>query len=63
MSGLEKSRPSTVPLHTAAEIAERLNISIRSVRRMIADGRLPIVRIGGSVRIRPETLAALIEGK
>jgi len=51
------------PLHTAAEVAERLNLSVRTIRRMIADGRLPIVRIGGSIRIRPETLAALIQGK
>jgi excisionase family DNA binding protein len=48
------------PLLTAAEVAERLNISVRSVRRLIKDGRLPIVRIGGSVRIRPEALATLI---
>jgi len=60
MSGTQKSHPSPAPLHTAAEVAERLNISIRTVRRMIADKRLPIVRVGRSVRVRPETLEALI---
>lgn len=35
----------------AAEAAERLGISLRTVRRRIADGSLPSVRIGRSVRI------------
>jgi excisionase family DNA binding protein len=59
-SGPKSPRVFREPLHTAAEVAERVNISVRSVRRMIADGRLPIVRIGRSVRIRPEALSALI---
>jgi excisionase family DNA binding protein len=55
----------TAPAHqlTAAEVAEILNMSLRSVRRMLADGRLPFARFGRSVRIRPEALAAMIEGK
>jgi excisionase family DNA binding protein len=36
---------------TAAEAAERLGISLRTVRRRIADGSLPSVRIGRAVRI------------
>jgi len=55
-------RASREPLLTATAVAERLNISLRSVRRMIADGRLPFVRIGRSVRVRLEALEALIEG-
>ena len=35
----------------AAEAAERLGISLRTVRRRIADGSLPSVRIGRAVRI------------
>jgi excisionase family DNA binding protein len=62
MSDPKNPRTSREPLHTAAEVAERLNISIRSVRRMIADGRLPIVRLGHLVRVRPEALEALITG-
>jgi excisionase family DNA binding protein len=57
------THPSPAPLLTAAAAAERLNLSVRSVRRMLADGRLSFVRIGRSVRIRPEALEALIEGK
>ncbi len=69
MSDPKKTRTTREPLHTAAEVAEvaevaeRLNISLRSVRRMIADGRLPIVRLGRLVRVRPEALEALIEGR
>jgi excisionase family DNA binding protein len=36
---------------TAADAATRLGISLRTVRRRIADGSLPSVRIGRAVRI------------
>ena len=49
-------------LLTAAEVARILNISLRSVRRLIKDGKLPIVHVGRSVRIRPEALEAFIDG-
>jgi excisionase family DNA binding protein len=51
------------PLLKASEVAAILKVSLRSVRRMLADGRLPYVRIGRSVRVRPEALEAMIEEK
>jgi excisionase family DNA binding protein len=60
-SGLETPRSPRAPLLSAAEVAEILHISLRSVRRMIADGRLPIVRLGHSVRVHPEALEVMIE--
>jgi excisionase family DNA binding protein len=36
---------------TAAQTAVRLGISLRTVRRRIADGSLPSVKIGGAVRV------------
>jgi excisionase family DNA binding protein len=36
---------------TARETAERLGISLRTVRRRIADGSLPSIKFGGAVRI------------
>jgi excisionase family DNA binding protein len=48
-------------LLTVPEVASVLNLSCRQVRRMIADGRLPVLRIGRVVRISPEVLTALIE--
>jgi len=38
-------------LLTVHQLAELWQISPRSVRRMIADGRLPVVRLGRAVRI------------
>lgn len=42
---------------TAAEAAARLGLSLRTVRRRIADGSLPSVRLGGAVRVPAEALA------
>jgi excisionase family DNA binding protein len=42
------------------EAADFLRLSERTVWRMIDDGRLPAVRFGRAVRIRPEALAALM---
>jgi excisionase family DNA binding protein len=56
--------PGALPrLLTANEAADTLHVSLRTVRRLIANKKLPIVRVGRAVRIRPEVLAALIEGK
>ena len=41
---------------TAAEAAARLGLSLRTVRRRIADGSLPSVRIGRAVRVSAAAL-------
>ena len=41
-------------------VADLLAVSIRTVRRMIAAGDIPIVRIGRAVRIRRVDVEALI---
>jgi excisionase family DNA binding protein len=46
-------------LLTIAQSADRLQISERSVRRMISAGLLPAVRLGRLVRIHPRDLRAL----
>jgi excisionase family DNA binding protein len=38
-------------LLTVHQVAENWRVSQRTVRRMIADGRLPIIRVGRAVRI------------
>ena len=48
------------PLMTASEVAELLQVSLRTVRRLIADGTLPVARVGRSVRISTETLNAFL---
>lgn len=58
--------PSTVaaPLEallSVGQVAEICQVSDRTVRRWIADGQLPVCRLGRSVRIRPADLAAMID--
>jgi excisionase family DNA binding protein len=48
------------PLRTVQGAADRLNVSTRTVRRLIDAGELPVVRIARSIRITDEDLDALI---
>jgi excisionase family DNA binding protein len=48
---------------TVTEAAAMLKLSVRSIRRLIGDGKLDVTRIGRAIRIREEILRALIEGK
>ncbi|MEQ9640308.1 MAG: helix-turn-helix domain-containing protein [Alphaproteobacteria bacterium] len=48
------------PLLTVVDMAGEFQVSPRTVRRWIADGDLPVVRIGGLVRIRPRDRDAFI---
>jgi excisionase family DNA binding protein len=53
---------SRVPrLYTVPQVAVVLNVSTRTVRRLIADEKLATVRIGCVVRIREDVLIGLIE--
>ena len=47
-------------LLSAEAVGELLSVSVRTVRRMIASGAIPIVRIGRAVRIRRVDIEALI---
>jgi excisionase family DNA binding protein len=52
--------PQPVELLTIDQAAERINMSARYVRRLIAERRIAFYRIGRSVRIDPADLAHLI---
>jgi excisionase family DNA binding protein len=47
-------------LLTAKQVAEILNVSVRTVRRLIVQKKLAAVRIGKAVRVPPEALARFI---
>lgn len=47
-------------LLTVAEAAWLLNLSQKTVRRMIEAGNLAVVRIGRSIRIHPEVIEKII---
>ena len=49
-----------VPLHDVAAVAARLNISTKSVRRMIARGAIAHHRIGKLIRISAADLSEYI---
>jgi excisionase family DNA binding protein len=51
---------SVPPLLTVTEIADRLQVSLRTVRRLIKSERIKILRIGGSIRVAPAALEAYL---
>jgi excisionase family DNA binding protein len=56
-----KPRSGIDLLLTVTDVAEVLRLSVRSVRRLIAEKKLRVVRIGHAVRVRPEDLQSFIE--
>jgi excisionase family DNA binding protein len=44
-------------LLTIADVADRCQVSPRSVRRWIDDGRLKVIRLGRSIRVGERDLA------
>jgi excisionase family DNA binding protein len=58
--------PQDVPvvrrlLITKAEAAEQLGISVRTVHRLIAAGKLPLVHVEGAARVRVADLEAYVD--
>jgi excisionase family DNA binding protein len=58
--------PEDVPvvrrlLITKAEAAEQLGISVRTLHRLIAAGRLPLVHVEGAARLRVADLEAYVD--
>jgi excisionase family DNA binding protein len=51
--------PITVRLLTVKDVAEALQLSTRTVRRMIAANQIPIIRLGRSVRVHPSAISDL----
>jgi excisionase family DNA binding protein len=43
-------------LLTPRQVAERLNVDVKTVRRMIDRAEFPALKVGGSVRIDPAEL-------
>ncbi len=58
---IEASPPTSVPeVFTRAEALARLRISENTLGRLIASGRLPVVRLGRRVFIRASDVEALL---
>jgi excisionase family DNA binding protein len=50
------SHANTENLLTVAEAAQRLNVSQKTIRRLIASHELAVIRIGVAVRVHPKEL-------
>ncbi|ATL66731.1 helix-turn-helix domain-containing protein [Nocardia terpenica] len=50
------------PLYSVEDVAERLGLHVRTVRRYVREGRLPAVRIGKQYRIAHADLEAFTGG-
>ena len=48
-------------LLTVQEVARMLKVNPITVRRYIADGRLPAVKVGKSIRVRREAIAEFVK--
>ena len=55
-----RNRDNEIRFFTIAEVAERLNVSTRTVRRWIEAGDLVVHRISGVVRIAESDLRAFL---
>jgi excisionase family DNA binding protein len=53
--------PIVPRLLTVEQVAGAVQTSPRTVRRLIANKKLPVIRIGRLIRIRPEAYAALLD--
>jgi excisionase family DNA binding protein len=51
---------TTTELLTCVEAAHRMRISVRQVRRLIAERRIAVHRMGRSVRLSPADIAAYL---
>ena len=56
-----KQAHQTGTLLTVEDVQNKLQVSIRTVRELTASGRLAVVKIGRSVRVREQDLEAFIE--
>lgn len=54
------SHPGAERLHTPHQTAERLQVSLRTVRRWIATGDLPVHRLGRAIRISEADLSEFL---
>ena len=54
-------RPPTLsPLFTTDQAADYLQISVRSVKNLLGDGRIPFIKIGRTTRIHRDDLDGFI---
>lgn len=58
---MSSGEPSVLSLRTVDEVAARLGVSVRFVRRLVAERRIPFVKVGKFVRFDPADLEEWID--
>ena len=58
---MKRSTTTSVPLLTVAETADNLNLSEKSVYRLIQTRKLRVIRCGRALRIHPDDLRDYID--
>ena len=61
--GIEGHPEDLAPLLTLSEVAALLKLNARTVRRMVAEQRLPCVRIGRQLRFAPVALSRWLQAR
>ncbi len=51
------------PLMTVKDVAAEMKASEKTIRRRIAAGKLPVIRDGRMIRIRPKDYRSYLESK
>lgn len=54
---------ASAPLLKAADVAQRLNLSLSQVYELARTGQLPVVRIGAAVRFDPADITAAAKAR
>ena len=50
-------------LWTKKEVAEQLHVSTKTISRLIAQGQLPFIQIGSSIRVHQTDVVAFVESQ
>lgn len=61
---MSNTRPPTLPTHrllTISEVAELLGVTVRHVRRLVHEKRIPCIKWGHLLRFDPVEIAAWID--
>ncbi len=57
---MQTQPPLSSPFLTVGEVAAYLRLSLRQVRRLIANGDIPVTRLGRPVRVHQRDLEAFL---
>jgi excisionase family DNA binding protein len=56
----EKNQKSAL-VYTVDDVADLLQLSPRTIRRLIAAGKIKVIRFGGAIRIPPSEVDAILD--